>query len=429
MTFGSAGKVDEILVKEGDKVRTGDVLARLDTSSLELARTQSQFTLTQAEAALAQARLTYDTVEYNLKNTRDTEDSLRLALLNAEIGLNIAEEDLKNTIKTYDWDAYLGVESELNKAQTFYEYALNGLNTASGDTMNWELALERAEERLEIAQANYNNYLAGYTTTSLITLKRKQIAAAEMSVAQAQKAIDDLAEYIALQELHVASAAQAIEQAQQAVELAELSVNESQRQLDETAITAPFDGVVAVVMVKEGDIIPSPSMFPQTVVHLINPDYLELVIEVDEIDIPLIEMNQKAVVEVDALPDDEFTGIITAVYPVPKEVGGVVLYNVRIGLDVPANSGIKIGMSASADIVADKHSDVLMVPSRAVIENDQGQTIVKVMSDEEIEERVVVVGLDDGLRTEIVSGLQEGETIVYEIKVKSTSMGMFSVEG
>ena len=170
-------------------------------------------------------------------------------------------------------------------------------------------------------------------------------------------------------------------------------------------------------------------MFPQTVVHLINPDYLELVIEVDEIDIPLIEMNQKAVVEVDALPDDEFTGIITAVYPVPKEVGGVVLYNVRIGLDVPANSGIKIGMSASADIVADKHSDVLMVPSRAVIENDQGQTIVKVMSDEEIEERVVVVGLDDGLRTEIVSGLQEGETIVYEIKVKSTSMGMFSVEG
>ena len=51
--------------------------------------------------------------------------------------------------------------------------------------------------------------------------------------------------------------------------------------------------------------------------------------------------------------------------------------------------------------------------------------IVKVMSGEQIEERPVVVGLDDGLRTEIISGLSEGETVVVETKVKSTSMSMF----
>ena len=85
LTFGSAGKVDKILVKEGDEVKKGDVLARLDTSALELALAQSQVAVTQAEVALTQAQLAQKTAEYNLKNTRDTEDALKLALLNAQI--------------------------------------------------------------------------------------------------------------------------------------------------------------------------------------------------------------------------------------------------------------------------------------------------------------------------------------------------------
>jgi len=162
-------------------------------------------------------------------------------------------------------------------------------------------------------------------------------------------------------------------------------------------------------------------MAPKTIIQMINPDYLELVIEVDEIDIPLVELGQEAAVSVDALPGNEYKGVVTAVYPVPMEVGGVVLYQVKIGLDTSENSGIKVGMSASADIVAEKHENVLMVPSRAITRNDQGQTIVKVVVNDQAQEREVVVGLDDGLRAEIVSGVNEGETVVVEVKVKSTS--------
>jgi multidrug efflux pump subunit AcrA (membrane-fusion protein) len=108
------------------------------------------------------------------------------------------------------------------------------------------------------------------------------------------------------------------------------------------------------------------------------------------------------------------------------EVGGVVLYKVRVSLESAGGSGIKVGMSASADIVAQEHRGVLIVPSRAVTRNDQGQSVVKVQTDKEIVERPVEVGLDDGLRAEITSGLAEGETVIVEVKVKSGSgMSLF----
>ena len=421
LTFGSAGKVDRILVAEGDRVMAGDVLASLDTSTLELAVNQAQMALTQAEVALTQAQLAEETVDYNLENTRNSEGSLNLALLNAQIALDTARANLNAGITAVDFNSVL---AELNKAQTWYDSVKIMAQDTSRTSIDWDLALLNAQENLDIAQANYDNALAGYDSRQ-VNLMKKQVAAAELSVVLAQKNIDDLDKSVALQELQLVSAEQSVMQAEQAVELARQNLADVQRQLDEATIIAPFDGVVAVVLAEEGDIIPSPSMAPKTIIQMINPDYLELVIEVDEIDIPLVVLEQKAAVSLDALPDKEFAGIVTAVYPVPVEVGGVVLYKVKISLENTDDSGIKVGMSASADIVAEKHENVLMVPSRAITRNDQGQTIVKVMVNDQAQEREVVVGLDDGLRTEIVSGVSEGETVIYEIRVKSPSMSMF----
>jgi multidrug resistance efflux pump len=71
-------------------------------------------------------------------------------------------------------------------------------------------------------------------------------------------------------------------------------------------------------------------MVPTTVIQLIVPNSLELVIEVDEIDIPSVKLAQEAVVEIDALPDSVIKGRVNAIYPVPLEQGGIVLYKVKI---------------------------------------------------------------------------------------------------
>jgi HlyD family secretion protein len=440
LTFGSAGKVDKILVEEGDEVKEGDVLSRLDISALELNYAQAQVSLTQAELALTQAQLTQKEAEYNLKNTRDTEAALKLALLNAQINLDTAKYNLEQTQDLYTWSDIKIAQADVDEAERYVEYVLEKLGhylpvpeagsqepeedySKTEGYKIWQERLVHAQSRLNAAEDRLDAMLSGSDAEEVV-IKQKRVEAAEMSLAQAQKDLDELAEDIAIQELLVASAEQSVMQAQQSVGLAQQSLDEAQRQLDEATIIAPFDGIVAQVLAKEGEIIPSPSYAPKTIIHLINPNYLELVIEVDEIDIPMIELDREAVVTVDALPDTEFKGVVTAVCPVPKEEGGVVLYDVKVGLDAPENSRIRVGMSASADIIIEEHSDILLVPSRAIDKNEQGQTIVKVMSNGEVQERPVVVGLDDGLRTEILSGLSEGETVVVEVRARSTpSMG------
>lgn len=418
LTFGSAGKVSKIAVKEGDKVKTGDVLAGLDTHSLELALKQAQMSLTQAESTLMQAQLAQRNAENTLDNLKNSGNSLKLALVNAQISRDTAQYNLNTGITAVD---FLTLEAELNRAKAWYEYVQRQqAQVASGSVNNWSLALDRAKESLDVAQAAYDNALAGYDSNQ-VNLKKKQLEAAELSVVLAQKNIDDLGKNVALQEMQVASSAQTVKQAQQAVDLARQSLADAQRQLDEATVTAPFDGVVAAVLVKEGDIIPSPSMAPTTVIQMVNPNVLELVVEVDEIDIPSVKIGQEASVRVEALPATVFKGKVIAVYPVPIEKGGIVLYDVKLNIDVPEGSGIKVGMSATADIVAAKHEKVLLVPSRAVTKTSQGQTVVKVKVDKLVQQRAVVVGLDDGIQAEIVSGLVEGQVVIVETKTKSSS--------
>jgi HlyD family secretion protein len=441
LTFGSDGEVDKIFVEEGDRVKEGDVLAKLDAGALELALAQSQVALTQAEVTLTQAQLAQQAAEYELKKTRDTEAALKLALLNAQIGLDQTKYSLEKTQDLSTWSDIKIAQADVDEAERYVEYCLEKLYkylpeikegvypefdedfTETEGYKIWQDRLVHAQSRLDTAEDRLEALMSGRDTEET-AIKRKQVEAAEMSLAQAQKDLDELADDIAMQELQVVSAKQSVMQAQQSVELAKQSLDEAQRELDGATITALFDSLVATIPAKEGDIIPSPSMVPTTIIQLINPDYLELVIEVDEIDIPLVALDQEAVISVDALPESEFKGVVTAVYPVPEEEAGVVLYKVKVGFDAPENSGIKVGMSASADIIIDEHSDVLLVPSRAVKQDSQGRAIVKVMSDEEVQERPVAVGLDDGFQTEIVSGLQEGEMVVVEVRARSApSMG------
>jgi HlyD family secretion protein len=117
LTFGSAGKVSNILVKEGDKVKTGDVLAKLDTTSLELALKQAQMSLTQAEGALMQAQLAERAAKNTLDNLKNSGNSLQLALLNAQIGRDTARISLNAGVAAVDFTA---ADAELNAAKTWY---------------------------------------------------------------------------------------------------------------------------------------------------------------------------------------------------------------------------------------------------------------------------------------------------------------------
>ena len=405
LSFGSGGRIDKIYVEKGDEVSQGEVLAELDADALELAKTQAEVALTQAEVALTQAQLNQQTAEYNLKNTQDTKDTLELALLNAQINLRNAEHHLDETRDIYTWPEIEVAQDDVDDAKAFLDYLLS-----FGPTQE---QLDYAQARLDAAESTLDAMINSYDTEE-VAIAKLQVEAAVMAEAQAQKNLDELIEDITIMELQLEAAKASVEQARESAALGRESLDQAQKQLDEAIITAPIAGVVASLSAEEGDIIPSPTMSPQPVIYLIDPTGLELVVEIDEIDVPEVKLGQEVIIELDALPDTEFKGVVTIIYPLATEVGGVVLYDVKIELDVPEDSGIKVGMSASADIILANRSNVLLVPDRAITEDGEGRTMVKVMVNEQIEERLVEIGISDGFDTEIINGLREGEMALIE---------------
>lgn len=222
-----------------------------------------------------------------------------------------------------------------------------------------------------------------------------------------------------LAKAQVEAAKQSLNLAQQSLRLAEQSLAEANRQLDEINLKAPFDGILAQWYVKEGDVV-SPAV-PAAVV--MDPSAMQFEIQIDEIDVVEVKPGQAVKIELDALPGLALEGTIDYISDLPSAQTGVIVYDTRITFTVPEGQGLRIGMSASADIVIAERKNVLLVPDRALSKNETGETVVTVRVDGKDQVQVVATGISDGLQTEITGGLQEGDTVVVERA--SQSMGGF----
>ncbi len=149
----------------------------------------------------------------------------------------------------------------------------------------------------------------------------------------------------------------------------DMAANEqSQAELKEeqatvTTITAPIAGKVTAIHINEaGQKVQSGAAI------LTITDYKELqsVIQVDELDVTKVKVGQKAKVMLDALEEMEIEGTVTEIADEGSSQNGVALFDVTI--QFPAQEGIRIGMSASAEITVDSKQDVLMVPIEAIRE-------------------------------------------------------------
>jgi multidrug efflux pump subunit AcrA (membrane-fusion protein) len=398
LTFGSAGKVEEIAVKEGDRVGKGDVLARLDSGALELAEaqaqvalTQAKVALTQAEVALTQAEMARQKAEHNLKNARDTEVPLELALSNAQIAVRTARFDLEKTSALYTFSDIKTAKADVDDARRYLDELLDKVGlflprdaegqypkieeyVFGGDFPKppgyelWQRELVHAQSRLNTANDRLDAMLSG-TDPEAVAIKKLQLEAAEKAEAQAQKNLDKLSDEIAIKALEVELAGESVEHARQNVNLARQNVNLAQKSLDqarnnlvEATIVAPFDGTVARVGVKAREFLSPAAYAGTTIVELIDLGHMELTARVGEVDIVKVKTGQKVTISIDALPAAKLEGRVTFVSPVAREPVGVVLfedddeekrYDVRIDFNIPENSPVRNGMSATAEIIVE----------------------------------------------------------------------------
>ena len=186
---------------------------------------------------------------------------------------------------------------------------------------------------------------------------------------------------------------------------AELSVAGAERSLSALTMRSPIDGVVTAVHPDAGEEV-TPGA-PVVTVSDVNTFILS--IDVDELDIPTVEIGLEATLKVDAFPGDTFTGGVESVSLAASMSNGVAVFPVRILL--PGHPRLREGMSATAEIEVDRATDVLVVSAEAVTTSD-GVSTVRVLTDEGIEVREVSMGISDGRHTEIVEGLDPGEEII-----------------
>jgi multidrug efflux pump subunit AcrA (membrane-fusion protein) len=177
-------------------------------------------------------------------------------------------------------------------------------------------------------------------------------------------------------------------------------------------MSAPFAGILLSVPTPVTGVVLSPS----DVFELVNPQTLLVRAEVDEIDLNLLSVGQKAKLIFDAYPEENIETNVSFI-ALKSTMGAT---GTVFKLELPVNGvedlgKYRLGMNVDVEIELDKKANVLVIPLQA-ISSQQGQTIVKVKSQNRqgFEERAIELGLESDEMAEVVGGLEEGEIILIE---------------
>lgn len=311
------------------------------------------------------------------------------------------------------------LELALARAEAAQEEAKLALLQAQRDVEQAKIAFDQARvsrDQAVIARDQIAYDLSELEKTKNISEDLLRIVRARLDAARAQLAVAESQHALTGSQLEPAELRLTLVKSQE--KLAGQSLALTQKQLDEATIAAPFDGIVARVGVEEKDTVSATTV----AVHLLDLERLEMKVEVDEIDVTSIARQQKVRIEVDALPGRKFEGRVSSIGLLPAQASGIILYEVKVAFDAPPSLGLRIGMSANADIVVSERENVLLAPERAILRDGQGKTALTVRRGEVEEEREVTIGASDGTQTEIVRGVEEGDMVV-ERRGRARSLG------
>jgi HlyD family secretion protein len=216
----------------------------------------------------------------------------------------------------------------------------------------------------------------------------------------------------------------ALELSRQQVKLSEadaegdkITLSIAKDRLDDTKVFAPMDGIVASRPVQIGQIIASGVSNVgggTTVLTLSDLSRVFVLAAVDESDIGKVALDQAVTVTVDAFPVKKFKGKVVRIATKGVNLSNVVTFEVKIEVTGDAKTLLKPEMTANIEeiLIAEK-SDVLLVPSEAILRKGRGKQVVTLVKEgAENEDVAVETGITDGTKTEVVAGLTEGQTVL-----------------
>jgi HlyD family secretion protein len=432
LTFGQSGTVKTIKVKVGDKVKAGDVLAQLDTSDLELQLKSAEISLKNAQASLAKTQ--NPNTEADIANARAQLASAQAVYDKLKAGptqseLATAQAQVTSAKAAYDAAVKSAStsDSSLEAAAATLEKAGITLQQAQSayDKISWrgDAGASNEAKTLQTATIDYDTAKAAYEALAATskTDTASKLASAAASLKSAEANLTSVKNQVSAAELAAAEAtltqaknnldtllagsdANTLAIAQGSVDSAQIAVDQAKLKLEQAQVIAPFDGTVTAVDVKVGQAASG------TAAGIADLDNLQVVVNMSEVDVNKIRTGQNVEITLDAVSDVSLKGTVTQIAPSGTQSSGVVNYPVTVTLD-KASDAVKTGMTANLTIFVDERQDVLTVPSRAIKTINKQKMVIALKNGQQVP-APVKTGLTADNLTEIVSGLQEGDTVV-----------------
>lgn len=423
LVFRGAGRVGEVLVKKGDPVTAGQVLARLETEDLDLALAQAETALIISQAQLARLKTPPEEVDLAaaqaaVASAEASADSAQAALASAEAAYSALQSGATE-------DQKQAAAANLERARVMRDQAQAAYDQIAGQPnvgmMPQALQLQQATIDYETAAANYRISTAPATAAQLAS-SRAQIAQAKAAVAQAQASLAQAEASLAKLRAGPGASDLAIAEAQ--VTQGQLSVQQAQLTRSNSELVSPSDGIVTELNVAVGE-LPSAAR-PAAVLTDLSRFHIN--IAVDEIDIGKLSEGQMVRVTLDAAPDAQLTGHISSIAATPTSSGGTVSYDVTVVID-ETDAALRSGLSATASIITQELNDVLLIPNRSIqIDRSTGRAYVEKLVGGVPTRTEVQLGARNEQTSEVLGGLSQGDVLAIRSstgldRLRSTMFG------
>jgi HlyD family secretion protein len=443
LSFGQSGTVKAINVAVGNRVKTGDLLAELDTADLELSLRNAEVGLKNAQDTLAQAE--NPNTEQDISNARAALASAQAAYDKVAAGASASELTTAQAAVASAQAAYDAAvksagtsDSSLVSAAATFEKARIAVQQAQAayDKISWrgDAAATSQAQDLQSATIDYDSAKAAYDAAAATADSdaKSKVASAAATLQSAKTTLADLKGQVTASDLAAAQAtltqaqnnldellsgpdAVSLDIARNGVETAQIAVEQATLALQQAQIVAPFDGMITAVDAVVGQAASGAA------VTIADLDNLEVVVDMSEVDVNQLRTGQQVEITLDALTDVTLQGTVTQIAPAGLLSSGVVNYPVTVALAKTAE-GVKTGMTANLSIIVDQRDDVLMVPNRAVRTVNR-QKVVTLWTNGQQIQTPVQTGLNNDTMTEITSGVNEGDVVVLNTTTAVSTSG------
>jgi HlyD family secretion protein len=313
------------------------------------------------------------------------------------------------------------LEALLKEAKAFLKSAESNLQE-----MEWQGKTLRANLRkaqLEAESRDYEFSLAEYKRYRELfnqgLVSKSDFDSMDQKMKAAEVGQKTLGAAVVVREAEIEQNARTIERARSAVTQAQAQFERAEENLKYASIRSPIGGIVLSREVEVGDAVSSILQLGSNATLIMTlGDVRELYIKgkVDETDIGLVRLDQPVRVTVDAYKNRAFNGKVFRIAPMGVEKDNVTRFEVRVSITNDLDL-LKASMSANAEIILEEHHNALLVPESALIYNEKKETFVEVPDSSQKTGRKqipVKIGLSNGARAELLSGLNLGQQIILQ---------------